>query len=169
MAHQDPEESPAEYDPLRHGSSPLSRWFQMPPPCPPYVAAQTQVLIHVQNIKHTNTHLHPRTQKSNTLRQLYLFSLSPWKCTGDQARARWTAYAFSTFLLPGQSNNIRPRWCSKVGPGPRSLSAGSTAGGGVLRGGEGSGESTRPVRWGLIPDPRAQYTFIIESDKVFAI
>lgn len=106
-----------------------------------------------QTHKHTFAPTH--TQKSNTFRQLYLFSLSPWKCTGDQARARWTAYAFSTFLLPGQSNNIRPRWCSKVGPGPRSLSAGSTAGGGALRGGVGERESTRPARRGLIPDPRA--------------
>lgn len=145
MDHQDPKESLNEYDPLRHGSSPLSSRLQMPPPClfASHIlcgCTDTRACI-CANIEHTNTYLHPHLQKSNTLGQLYLSSLSPWKCTKDQTKEGWNAYGFSTSLLPGQSNNIRPRWCSKVGPGPRSLPARSTAE--ELRSEEGRGAASK--------------------------
>lgn len=133
-----------------------------------YVPEQTQVLVHVQT---SNTHLHSRAQKSNTHRQLYLFFQSPWKCTIDQTKTKWTAYAFSTFLLPEQSNNIRSWWCSRVRPGPRSLrwvhSWGGVLGGEGGRGGEWWTCGRLDEIWFQIHKPLWLHhnTFIIESDK----
>lgn len=84
-----------ESDPLRHGSAPMSRWVQMPPPC--ISASHVLCGCTLANIK-TQTHICTPTQKSNTHRQLYLFSLTPAKCTEDQTKERWTAHDFSYFL-----------------------------------------------------------------------
>lgn len=139
------------------------------PACEFYVVLYTRKTKH-QTRKDTRAPTHTKSQ--TPLRQLYLFSLSPWKCTRDQTKARWTACAFSTFLLPGQSNNIRPRWCSKVGHGPRSLSRLRRC---AQRRGGGGGQPQAHGHWSEIWSQNheplwLQYnTFIIDSDKVCAI
>lgn len=60
----------------------------MPPPCLSYVAAQTQVLVHVQNIKLTNTHLHPHTHKSQTPSDSSICSPYPLESAREIKRGR---------------------------------------------------------------------------------
>lgn len=161
MAHQDPKESPIEYDPLRHRSSPLSRQLQMPPPCLSathvlWGLTDTRACMHANiRLKNTQAHICTHTHKSQTPSDSSICSPYPLESAPKTKRKeKWTAYAFSTLLLPGQSNNIRPLWCSKVAPGPRSLSARSTVEEVCWEEGRGA-VSTRPTRWDQIPDPRA--------------
>lgn len=81
-----------EYDTLRRGRFPPRRQLQMPPLClsvSHVLRGWTDKSACTKDIKPTNTHLRPHTQKSNTLRHFYLFSLSPWTLSPSAFRTQW--------------------------------------------------------------------------------
>lgn len=96
---------------------PEQHQLQMPPPC-------LSIWGFIDKQLYTHKIKQPPPPKKN--KQSTTTICSPYPLQSAQ-RLRWTVYAFLTFLLSRQSNNIRLRWCSKVRPGPRSLSAGSSA------------------------------------------